>query len=293
MLFITVLHLSVILHYAYSEPVPVRVTPILGSNRSCSLPPVNLTANEAMVTAENCLNIKNGPPPCKCAQGAEWKRLAFLDMEDGTNQCPNDWELTVQSGVRGCKKPSRLGGGCSSAIFDTQRFIYNRLCGRVLGYQIGTPEAFNVGQTVEGHYIDGVSLTHGPAGNREHIWAFIAAIHEESTVPSYICSCTSDRPWNVQIQEFIGNNYFCGTGDPNSGTSNMIYTDDLLWGDGKMCGPMSTCCEFNKPPWFCTSLPRRTNDPLELRICGSDIANCENILVTRVEIFGPYSNIQN
>jgi hypothetical protein len=42
------------------------------------------------------------------------------------------------------------------------------------------------------------------------------------------------------------------------------YYDDPLW-DGEGCGPISTCCRFNNPPWFSKSLPKPTTDDLEVR----------------------------
>ena len=43
---------------------------------------------------------------------------------------------------------------------------YSQVCGRIIGYQVGEPQAFvleNVGasQTIDGLYVDGLSLTYG------------------------------------------------------------------------------------------------------------------------------------
>ena len=48
--------------------------------------------------------------------------------------------------------------------------------------------------------------------------------------------------------------YFCDTADPESAKAySKYYVDNPLW-DGEGCVPQSSCCEFNHPPWFCTSL---------------------------------------
>ena len=126
---------------------------------------------------------------------------------------------------------------------------------------------------LEGPYIDGVSLTHGPAGSRQHIWSFVSTLYETHPIISvqtseYVCPCTtSDIVWPFQIPSFVGNNYFCDTG--NTGPffqSSTVYADDPLW-DGEGCEFTSTCCEFNNPPWFCMTLPQPTTDDIELRIC--------------------------
>ena len=68
---------------------------------------------------------------------------------------------------------------------------------------------------------------------------------------------------------YVNNDYFCDTGNPGPGVNlTTYYTDDPLW-DGEGCNSStSTCCEFNSPPWFCTSLTNPTNDDLEIGDIG-------------------------
>ena len=35
-------------------------------------------------------------------------------------------------------------------------------------------------QTIEGYYVDGISLTHGPPGSRQHIWTFAGGLVENN-----------------------------------------------------------------------------------------------------------------
>ncbi len=53
----------------------------------------------------------------------------------------------------------------------------------------------------------------------------------------------------------------------------MAHSDDPLW-DGAGCGPTSSCCQLNNPPWFCVSFPEPTTDDLELRICTDQSLRC-------------------
>ena len=47
------------------------------------------------------------------------------------------------------------------------------MCGRIEGYQFGAAGAFYRGvKGIDSYYVDGVSLTHGGAGRRQHIWTF-------------------------------------------------------------------------------------------------------------------------
>ena len=64
----------------------------------------------------------------------------------------------------------------------------------------------------------------------------------------------------------------------------LLYADDPLW-DGQGCGPTSTCCTFNNPPWFCKQLPQSTNADLEVRLCSFNYASAENTPVELVEIY--------
>ena len=83
--------------------------------------------------------------------------------------------------------------------------------------------------------------------------------------------------------EFVGNDYFCDTGSSDF-NSNIFYSDDPLW-DGAGCGPQSTCCSFNNPPWFYKQLPQPTTDDIEMRVCRSDSTGDEDIGIEMFDIY--------
>ena len=74
------------------------------------------------------------------------------------------------------------------------------------------------------------------------------------------------------IPSFVGQNYFCETGITRyDGSGNVFWPNgDPLW-DGQGCGPTSSCCTFNSPPWFNVTLPSGTTDYVEVQLCGSGI----------------------
>ena len=235
------------------------------------------------------LNRNRNGPPCSCGDPGEWTRIAFLNMTDLTQQCPTNWRL-ITSPVRACGRSS-TSGGCDSTIFTSNGHSYSHVCGKIIGYQKGSPDAFAssipASPGLEGAYIDGLSLTHGAAGSRQHIWSFSSALYETDTYynPQSNCPCTnSNVNWPYQIPSFIGNNYFCDTGNPGPGFLNSaVYSDDPLW-DGQGCDPTNSCCEFNNPPWFCTTLPQPTSDDIELRICAGSARSDEDILVSLIDL---------
>ena len=212
-----------------------------------------------------------------------WMRVADLDMTNATQQC--------LPAFRAITSPRRLcgthGRGCVSTTFPVHGVQYSHVCGRIKGYQYGSPNGFNhdvLGQplTINDQYVEGASLTHGQ-NPRNHIWTFAAA-RDETQTNNNACPCTkTDTPYTGRVPPFIGEDYFCDTGSRNVYT-HQYYLDDPLW-DGAGCGPASTCCEFNSPPWFCKELPQPTTDDIELRLCvGSGLSN-EDVLLEQYEIF--------
>ena len=185
-------------------------------------------------------------PLCPCGGRGEWTKIAHLDMSDPSQQCPSNWSL-VTTPVRGCGRSTSFS--CDSAIFSSSGRSYSRVCGRVVAYQHGVVHAFlssfSTAPGLEGVYVDGVSLTHGAAGSRQHIWTFAAALYGGASISPSKCPCTNantNTTWPHEVPEFVGDDYFCDTGNPGPEfNSNTVYTDDPLW-DGEGCGPTSTCC---------------------------------------------------
>ena len=210
-------------------------------------------------------------------------------MNETTQRCPLNWML-ITSPIRGC---GRRTTSCNSAFFPVNGRTYSRVCGRVIAYQRGSTDAFEFSNTsprnLNGVYIDGVSLTHGVSGSRQHIWSFVAAIYEQDPnyQPRWNCPCTNiNNSWPYTVPSFIGNDYFCDTGNSGPGFVNGIHyypDNDPLW-DGEGCGPTSTCCEFNNPPWFCKTLPQPTSDDIELRICGFSPPSNDDVIISLVDI---------
>ena len=232
----------------------------------------------------------------RCGQPG-WTRVAFTNMSDSSQSCPSGLAEVTRNGVRVCQRMTNFV--CDSTNFSVP-FSYNKVCGRIVGYQVGSTDAFCPFQrvcqyrtlypsspqayTIDDVYVDGLSLTHGRP--REHIWTFVAAINNVNYVPAYTCPCIRAGLSAIVIPPFVGNDYFCDTGNHRSGWINgHLYRDDPLW-DGAGCGVTDTCCSFNKPPWFMKQLPSPTTDPLELRNCGDQEGDIdENIGIQLLEFY--------
>ena len=218
-----------------------------------------------------------------CDSTGGWMRVANLDMTDPTQNCPSGFRLTT-SPKRSCGRP---GSGCVSTTFPTHGVQYSRVCGRVIAYQYKSPFAFhpyyyNRHLTIDGQYVEGVSLTHGQ-NPRKHIWTFAATL-DETRSDRHTCPCTkTDTTYTGVVPPFIGQDYFCDTGSRNQ-YQFIFYPDDPLW-DGAGCGGTSTCCSFNNPPWFCKQLPQPTTDDIELRVCADGSSLNEDIPLETIELY--------
>ena len=219
---------------------------------------------------------------CGCSGSPAWAHVALLDMSDSNQVCPRNW-TTTSTPMRTCGRGKTARGGCSSVFFPTYGLRYNRVCGRIRAYQYGDTTAFfSLRRGLDNDYLSGVSLTHGSVGSRQHIWSFASARGEGSFFQETICSCSSRGNWTFTTG-FVGNNYFCDSGNEGHFISNSrFYSNDPLW-DGRGCSQQSTCCQFNLPPWFCTFLPQPTGDDLEVRICKSTME--QDIAIELIDLY--------
>ena len=87
---------------------------------------------------------------------------------------------------------------------------YSRVCGRAIGYQYGSTDAFlnnlNGVVPIDQPYVDGLStrITHGSP--RQHIWTFTAG-HEVLAEVEYNCPCSAYP--KVSPPPYVGNNWYC------------------------------------------------------------------------------------
>jgi hypothetical protein len=96
-----------------------------------------------------------------CGSGV-WYRIAHLNMSNSSQHCPSVWREYNNNGVRGCRRPMVYSPSCSPTFHATSRW-YSRVCGRIIGHQIGGTDAFGhlaIGHTIDSYYVYGVSVTH-------------------------------------------------------------------------------------------------------------------------------------
>ena len=221
----------------------------------------------------NCGNITGG-----------WTRVAFIDMTDPGNSCPPELTPETQSSIRMCRT-SRSGSGCTAFInYPVHGTAYKNICGRALGYQYGTGEAFRdyAGRghnTAASHYADGLLVTRGTA--RHHVWTFAAGLSKDYNYPC--CNCPCALYPGPAAPSFVGENYFCESGDIGTWQYSQWYLDDPLW-DSQGCPAGSTCCNRGGP-WFSTSADQEVNDDIEVRICLYNDSTADDLGLEQLEIY--------
>ena len=160
----------------------------------------------------------------RCGQPG-WTRVAFINMSDNSQSCPSELAEMTYNGVRVCQR--RTNFACDSVNFNVPE-SYTKVCGRIIGYQIGSNDAFcpfqsscayrDLGASTSGQaftindvYVDGLSLTHG--NPRQHIWTFAVALNDVQgqQYPEFLCPCTQTGSSGITIPPFVGSNYFCDT----------------------------------------------------------------------------------
>ena len=232
---------------------------------------------------ENAKQLSSLQLQLYCGVG-EWHPLVHLNMSDPLSQCPPSWVEENVDGVRACGR-GNTGGGCVSTMFNTEGQQYRKVCGRAIGYQYGNTDAFAVpnSPTINEVYVDGLSITYGVL--RQHIWTYAAAVSEMPITNSYTasnCPCASIP--GTSPPSFLGNNWYCESGNPNPINPIRMLSNDPLW-DGENCE--GTCCSNGKsPPWFSVELPAPTNDNIEARICANEHSDRdEDVLINIFEIY--------
>ena len=226
-----------------------------------------------------------------CGSGRGWTRVAYLDMSNTNEKCPDGFYMYQNNGKRACGRPQNSPAGCQASVkFSSFGSNYSQVCGRVIGYQYASPSGITglVSKTIDQVYVDGISLTYG-CSPRKHIWTFMAQVQDNIVHygnKGYICPCANGSI--IKPQSFIGNDYFCESGNNVNKThwSHTMYTDDPLW-DGKGCGTIETeCCQVPGIPWFHKVLDTPTMDDIELRVCADQHStDDEDSPVTLYEIY--------
>ena len=153
-------------------------------------------------------------------------RVADINMTRHKENCPTGFREVTSSGKRMCGGP---GTSYVSTSFSSHGFEYSQVCGRIIGYQFGRPNAFwayhDHQRSIDSYFLDGIVLTYGSP--RCHIWSFAVADDQIYNSDSN-CPCTSESSFPGTIPPYVQNDYFCDSGhhystQPHLPTLSMIH----------------------------------------------------------------------
>ena len=220
-----------------------------------------------------------------CNSTGGWMRIANLNITEG-GSCPDGFRMYSEGGVHACGRPATSSGSCIGTIFSSSGIKYSQVCGKVIGYQVGWPDAAmrddGNNYDINSYYADGVSLTHGSP--RKHIWSLMCGESERSFRYS---RCPCGNYGSSPSPSFVGLDYYCESGhkDRSAPILGKLYPSDSLW-DGKECGATETgCCQRPLIPWFYKSIGYYTTDYIEMRICCDEGTNDEDVAFEQYELY--------
>ena len=224
-----------------------------------------------------------------------WLRIAQLDTTNG-DTCPGEWinDINYNSLCTG------TGAGCYSANFSVP-YSYNKICGQVRGFQKGTTDAFypflfsqgstpsaglytptTYSATVNGVYVDGVSITLG--NPRKHVWTYAVGLSDDDSHGDGYYNCLYAKIAIARVPVFVGNDYYCESGNNGSHLASELYSNDALL-DGEQCLPGNSCCDRAGQPWFFQQLTINEEQQLEVRICQDQLIADEAVIVEKLQLF--------
>ena len=212
--------------------------------------------------------------------GSGWRRVAFLNMTDPTQQCPDSWREYGQDSVRACGRQESGVASCSSVEYSPDGLEYTHVCGQIMGYQFASPDGLYIpfANDLNGPYVDGVSVTYGTP--RQHIWTLYGGVRE------FHSGCCNTPTSSFQPPSFVEQNYFCDTGNPSDENwMNVFFTTFPLWDNEANCPENANCCAPHSGPWFNTTLMAPTTEDIEIRICGNEPTNNEDTPLELIDIY--------
>ena len=176
-------------------------------------------------------------------------------------------------------------------------YSYNKICGQLRGFQKGSPDSFYphafahnitppdgyvpdiVSKTVNGVYVDGVSITLGDP--RKHVWTYAVGLSDDFNYGYSNCPCACHFALSIPL--FAGENYYCESGNIGTFDYSVLYSD-ALW-DGEERLPDNSCCDRIGQPWFFHQLPISVKEHLEVRMCKDQSQFDEAITVEKLQLF--------
>jgi len=225
--------------------------------------------------------------------------MKIADLNTNRDNCPPGW--TKKRDLKFlCTGGS--AAGCYSTHFTTAGTKFSRVCGMMKGYQKGSPDAFYpygyaalgyrfyppqiaVSKSLDGVYVDGISITYDHP--RKHIWTYAVGLSEDYDFDAYDnrYNCPCAKYSGTPPPPYIGNDYYCESGNTGYFDGSTLHSNDPLW-DGYKCPSENNCCNRPGMPWFFQQLPVKENaSSVEVRICRDEHFYNEAVAIEQLQLY--------
>ena len=211
-----------------------------------------------------------------------WMKIADYDISRG-DDCPNGWSKTTANNIDMCRSPSN-SAGCYSSNFLVNKVNYSKICGKVKGYQKGSPSAFAEvsNSSLNNEYVEGISITLG--NPRKHVWTYAVGLSDDGNYGSGAHNCPCAVNQGRAPPSFVGSHYYCESGNTGGFVNSQYHTEDPLW-DGAGCSANNNCCTNTDQPWFFRQLVTSSQDYIEARLCTNQGFADEAVLVEQIQLY--------
>ena len=81
----------------------------------------------------------------------------------------------------------------------------------------------------------------------KYLWTYAAGLSDDYDYKDYNCPCSTIP--GPSPPAFLGNDYYCESGNVGTHDGVSYYLSDPLW-DGSGCGNGNGCCAQIAMPWF-------------------------------------------
>ena len=153
-------------------------------------------------------------------EGGGFTVLADLDFS--AEECPGEW--VMYSSKPYCHRGSEVASA-ASASFPSFGVSWTELHTTLTAYQYASMNAFYFaeGRGLDDLYVDGLSITHGAEGSREHLYTFAIGMTTKGS-SGYDCPAQGGNP----PPDFVGEAYACGSANTTYGWIYAWYSSPVF-----------------------------------------------------------------
>jgi hypothetical protein len=198
--------------------------------------------------------------------GGGWTQVIGSNFNN--DPCPGGWvQGSLTNGPAYCARAQGSSGNASTFI-QTLGLTWDSVQIEVTAYQFGLMNGFDsCCSDLENHYMDGLSVTQGPGGAREHLFTFAIGASQDVAQATPAQTCPEDGG-SPSIPAAVGENYTCASGNPGAPTASSWFPIPLF--------DSTQAIAFLGPP---------SSDDIEVRIMSSSDPGVGDILVEELAMW--------